>query len=169
MTVLRVTVPDQYFCTKHPDLNITAREKKSRVGTGVPAYGEIFTSDELSPLQLNNFISATLLASGIWNINPVATFCLPANDAKPLRRNGSWQLLIVCGNQETFPNRSCSLKTATLNHQSFTSPLDLQAPHFWSLDLSCHQLLGFGDLEVYLGANEPACHSLPVLACSFEF
>ena len=45
MTVLRVTVPDQYFCTKHPDLNITAREKKSRVGTGVPAYGEIFTSD----------------------------------------------------------------------------------------------------------------------------
>ena len=123
-----------------------------------------------SPLfSLNNFISATLLASGIWNINPVATFCLPANDAKPLRRNGSWQLLIVCGNQETFPNRSCSLKTATLNHQSFTSPLDLQAPHFWSLDLSCHQLLGFGDLEVYLGANEPACHSLPVLACSFEF
>ena len=32
MTVLRVTVPDQYFCTKHPDLNITAREKK--VGWG---------------------------------------------------------------------------------------------------------------------------------------
>ena len=44
MTVLRVTVPDQYFCTKHPDLNITAQEKKSRVGTGVPAYEEIFTS-----------------------------------------------------------------------------------------------------------------------------
>ena len=44
MTVLRVTVPDQYFCTKHPDLNITAREKKNNAGTGVPAYGEIFTS-----------------------------------------------------------------------------------------------------------------------------
>ena len=45
MTVLRVTVPDQYFCTKHPDLNITAREKKSKAGIGVPAYnGEIFTS-----------------------------------------------------------------------------------------------------------------------------
>ena len=44
MTVLRVTVPDQYFCTKHTDLNITAREKKSKAGTGVPAYGEIFTS-----------------------------------------------------------------------------------------------------------------------------
>ena len=27
-TVLRVTVPDQYFCTKHPDLNITARGKQ---------------------------------------------------------------------------------------------------------------------------------------------
>ena len=26
MSVLHVTVPDQYFCTKHPDLNITARE-----------------------------------------------------------------------------------------------------------------------------------------------
>ena len=25
LTVLRVTVPDQYFCTKHPNLNITAR------------------------------------------------------------------------------------------------------------------------------------------------
>jgi hypothetical protein len=44
MTVLRITVPDQYFCTKHPDLNITAQEKKSRAGTGVPAYREIFTS-----------------------------------------------------------------------------------------------------------------------------
>ena len=44
MTALSVTVPDQYFCTKHPDLNITEREQKSRVGTGVPAYGEIFTS-----------------------------------------------------------------------------------------------------------------------------
>ena len=32
MTVLRVTVPDQYFCTKHPDLNITAREKKIKQG-----------------------------------------------------------------------------------------------------------------------------------------
>ena len=30
--ILGVTVPDQYFCTKHPDLNITAREKK--VGWG---------------------------------------------------------------------------------------------------------------------------------------
>ena len=29
---------------KHTDLNITAREKKSKAGTGVPAYGEIFTS-----------------------------------------------------------------------------------------------------------------------------
>ena len=28
MTVLRVTVLEQYFCTKHPDLNVTAREKK---------------------------------------------------------------------------------------------------------------------------------------------
>ena len=27
MTLLRVTVPDQYFCTKHPDLNITENEK----------------------------------------------------------------------------------------------------------------------------------------------
>ena len=27
MTVLRVTVPGQYFCTKHPDLNITENEK----------------------------------------------------------------------------------------------------------------------------------------------
>ena len=42
--ILRVTVPDQYFYTKHPDLNITAREQKSNAGTGVPAYGEIFTS-----------------------------------------------------------------------------------------------------------------------------
>ena len=48
MTVLRVTVPDQYFCTKHPDLNITAREKKSKAGTGVPAYGEIFTSGQVA-------------------------------------------------------------------------------------------------------------------------
>ena len=32
MTVLRVTVPDQYFCTKHPDLNITAREIKIKQG-----------------------------------------------------------------------------------------------------------------------------------------
>jgi len=32
MTVLRVTVPDQYFCTKHPDLNITAQEKKVKQG-----------------------------------------------------------------------------------------------------------------------------------------
>ena len=32
MTVLRVTVPDQYFCPKHPDLNITAREKKVKQG-----------------------------------------------------------------------------------------------------------------------------------------
>ena len=31
MTVLRATVPDQYFCTKHPDLNVTA-------------HGEIFAS-----------------------------------------------------------------------------------------------------------------------------
>ena len=37
MTVLRVTVPGQYFCTKHPDLNITAREIKNQAGTGVPA------------------------------------------------------------------------------------------------------------------------------------
>ena len=44
LTVLRVTVPDQYFCTKHPDLNITARENKNQAGTRVPAYGEIFTS-----------------------------------------------------------------------------------------------------------------------------
>ena len=44
MTVLSVTVPDQYFCTKHPDLNITARENKNQAGTRVPAYGEIFTS-----------------------------------------------------------------------------------------------------------------------------
>ena len=28
MTVLRVTVPDQYFCTKHPDLNISAWEEE---------------------------------------------------------------------------------------------------------------------------------------------
>ena len=53
MTVLHVTVPDQYFCTKHPDLNITAREKKNKAGTGVPAYGEIFTSVAISiPLIL---------------------------------------------------------------------------------------------------------------------
>ena len=32
MTVLRETVPDQYFCTKHPDLNITAREIKNQAG-----------------------------------------------------------------------------------------------------------------------------------------
>ena len=44
LTVLSVTVPDQYFCTKHPDLNITARENKNQAGTRVPAYGEIFTS-----------------------------------------------------------------------------------------------------------------------------
>ena len=36
MTVLRVTVPDQYFCTKHPDLNITAREIKNQAGTDCP-------------------------------------------------------------------------------------------------------------------------------------
>ena len=36
MTVLRVTVPDQYFCTKHPDLNITAREIKNQAGTRCP-------------------------------------------------------------------------------------------------------------------------------------
>jgi len=47
--ILRVTVPDQYFCTKHPDLNITAREKKNNAGTGVPAYGEIFTSAYCHP------------------------------------------------------------------------------------------------------------------------
>ena len=50
MTVLRVTVPEQYFCTKHPDLNITAREWKNHPGTLVPAYGEIFTSGR----NLNN-------------------------------------------------------------------------------------------------------------------
>ena len=36
MTVLRVTVPGQYFCTKHPDLNITAREIKNQAGTDCP-------------------------------------------------------------------------------------------------------------------------------------
>ena len=42
--MLSVTVPDQYFYTKHPDLNITAREEKNQAGIGVPASGEIFTS-----------------------------------------------------------------------------------------------------------------------------
>ena len=36
MAVLRVTVPDQYFCTKHPDLNITAREEKNNPGIPYP-------------------------------------------------------------------------------------------------------------------------------------
>ena len=58
MTVLRVTVPDQYFCTKHPDLNITARERKKHAGAicsclsrnihlfreEILIFGEIFTS-----------------------------------------------------------------------------------------------------------------------------
>ena len=35
--MLSVTVPDQYFCTKHPDLNINARENKNQAGTQVPA------------------------------------------------------------------------------------------------------------------------------------
>ena len=44
MTVLRITVPDQYFCTKHPDLNITAQEENIQAGIDVAALVEIITS-----------------------------------------------------------------------------------------------------------------------------
>ena len=46
LTVLRVTVPDQYFCTKHPNLNITAREFFFAV-MPLPAKVEIFTSESV--------------------------------------------------------------------------------------------------------------------------
>ena len=59
MTVLRVTVPDQYFCTKHPDLNITAREKK--VGWGQVSL----PMEKYSPLVLNE----------IWGLGIVLTLC----------------------------------------------------------------------------------------------
>ena len=48
MTVLRVTVPDQYFCTKHPDLNITAQEKKveqGQVSLLMEKYSPLFFCD----------------------------------------------------------------------------------------------------------------------------
>ena len=125
MTVLRVTVPGQYFCTKHPDLNITAREIKNQAGTDCPC------------LRRNIHLCNLMRKPRSWS--PEAT--LPSFPGRrraaaawlahaSWTRTTSWNHFRKCWLKERFQQVKCSswqmflkMRGSTLRHQKSPRPL----------------------------------------------